>query len=169
MDRPSHLILAALALVSTPALAADRTQLAGRWFEEVSKDAMTDAPETTVYVEAGNDARLMFHCSAGKPMRMNAAFVTREYLGSSTSSPRGAMFRVDGAEAVDNNDWIYGDHFAAPLYLKQFTSAVIGGSKLVARLYTYRGQTIDVAFDITGSTDAISRVYDACAEKLPKR
>jgi hypothetical protein len=161
MMRPLILGLAA-ALAFQPWLAHGATTAQyGRWTYREDTDAFTDKLKASVFL-VGKGGGISLKCDEAGPRSIYARFVSEEFLGEARL--REFRWRFDDA-APDGDTWIYSDNYAemsdfprAMIFLNQVARA----TKLTVRALTYRGRTVEAAFDLDGAPEAIARLTKTC-------
>lgn len=156
-----------LAALAAPAQAADKTVIAGNWWDSSVTDPITDVRRGIVYADSADQkASVVLKCDRSGPGTVYATIITGQYLGEGRSKYRNLIYRFDDRAPVESR-WGHDSSYAFNFEPEAFVSAMRGSSKLVVRATAYDYSNVDVIFDVTGADQAIQRVYEACGDTAP--
>jgi hypothetical protein len=134
-------------------------QASGMIFTE-ARDSMTDRLTLTAEARSG-DSRLVVRCVAGGKLKVT--FTTADHYLQRVRATAVWQARVDSKPPRDIV-WYIDDPHTAQLdkrrQSKSFADSLLGGTSL--RMRVNMDAPFDLVFDISGSSQALSRVASAC-------
>lgn len=146
----------------------------GKWLFEEFSDPMTDFKRPIATLLSDDKGMLTIKCDSPGKNSVYAAISSAKYLGGGGLSAelREVTFRFDGGTPTTDL-WKYNENYAFVSdnrfdhRFSKFLQALKPTKKLVVRLTTYRGETVDHIFNVDGSADTVAKVFDGCRD-IPK-
>lgn len=149
----------------------------GSWAVFIATDPMTDDSWYGARAMSNAGADVQVDCTPQRPQKLNVPFHTKEFLGDGF---RDVVYRVDSkaphtvtGSYSDNSVWplcdgaCKGDGKSQPEVT--WANDVVGGTRLLVRLKTFRYEYLDFSFPINGAREAFGELLKGCGNLAAER
>lgn len=146
------------------------------WAFTQSTDPITDAKRGFASVASDDGSEIVIKCDRNGYGSVYVSIISSTFLGRPTRYGSTVQMRFDSGDPRrrevnqhDNTATIADSQFYGreAMFNREFVMMVSKSRKLAVRATRYDGREVDMVFDVSGSGEAIDKVYHICGDTRP--